>query len=90
MKLPQGSVLGPTLWDIGYDFILRMLEKRCVSHLAYADDTMLLLAAETIKEMRLKIQSELKNPQARMKKAGLLLNANQRIAELRNDKLEIL
>lgn len=74
---PQGSVLGPMLWDIGYDSTLRMLEKRWISHLVYADDTLLLIAGETLKEVQLKADREVKNLAAEMSKKGLILNVSK-------------
>ena len=39
--VPQGSVLGPTLWNIGYDVVLRTPLPMGVSITCYADDTLL-------------------------------------------------
>lgn len=46
--VPQGSVLGPLLWNIGYDSVLHkpLEEHSCLT--CYADDTLLLTAAEDI------------------------------------------
>ena len=40
--VPQGSVLGPHLWDIGYDWALRADLPSGVSVVCYADDTLVL------------------------------------------------
>ena len=48
--IPQGSVLGPTLWNIGYDSILRIgLPVRC-SSICYADDTFLVVRGSSFRE----------------------------------------
>lgn len=38
--VPQGSALGPTLWNIGYDWVLRGALPEGVSVTCYADDTL--------------------------------------------------
>ncbi|XP_037871048.2 retrovirus-related Pol polyprotein from type-1 retrotransposable element R1 [Bombyx mori] len=38
--VPQGSVLGPLLWDIGFDWVLRGASLRGVDVVCYADDTL--------------------------------------------------
>ena len=38
--VPQGSVLGPLLWNIGYDWLLRGTLLRGMSVTCYADDTL--------------------------------------------------
>jgi hypothetical protein len=38
--VPQGSVLGPLLWNIGYDWVLRGENLRGVNVICYADDTL--------------------------------------------------
>ena len=40
--VPQGSVLGPLLWDLGYDWVLRGALPRGLGVVCYADDTLLL------------------------------------------------
>ncbi|CAK9820186.1 Putative 115 kDa protein in type-1 retrotransposable element R1DM [Anthophora quadrimaculata] len=40
--VPQGSVLGPILWDLAYDVVLRAALPPGVSVICYADDTLVL------------------------------------------------
>lgn len=40
--VPQGLVLGPLLWNIGYDWVLRGAFQSGVSVTCYADDTLVL------------------------------------------------
>lgn len=45
--VPQGSVLGPLLWNIAYDAILQERVERC-RVVCYADDTLILASANEI------------------------------------------
>ncbi|CAB0031150.1 unnamed protein product, partial [Trichogramma brassicae] len=44
--VPQGSVLGPTLWDVMYDSILRLNLQRSVNIVGFADDIALVALAK--------------------------------------------
>jgi hypothetical protein len=41
--VPQGSVLGPLLWDIAYDTVLRVLMSPNSALTCYADNTLVLV-----------------------------------------------
>lgn len=50
--VPQGSVLGPLLWNITFDQVLKgTMEKGC-RLLAYADDTLILATGESVERAR--------------------------------------
>ncbi|PZC76339.1 hypothetical protein B5X24_HaOG204786 [Helicoverpa armigera] len=49
--VPQGSVLGPLLWNIGYDWVLRADLPSGVSVVCYADDTLVLAQGSDITEL---------------------------------------
>lgn len=48
MGLPQGSVLGPYLWSVLFDEALIQLENARLTALAYMDDLVVIIQADTI------------------------------------------
>ncbi|KAG7294991.1 hypothetical protein JYU34_022602 [Plutella xylostella] len=48
--VPQGSVLGPLLWNIGYDWVLRGATLRGIETTCYADDTLITARGITFRD----------------------------------------
>lgn len=49
--VPQVSVLGPTLWNVAYDDVLRLEHTEGVHTIAYVDDLALLIAAKDMDDI---------------------------------------
>lgn len=49
--VPQGSVLGPTLWNVAYDGVLREELPEGARSIAYADDLAIIVTARSLKEL---------------------------------------
>ncbi|CAH2108905.1 unnamed protein product [Euphydryas editha] len=49
--VPQGSVLGPLLWNVGYDWVLRGTLPASVRVLCYADDTLVVAKGRDLQEV---------------------------------------
>ena len=69
--VPQGSVLGPLLWNIGYDWVLRGTNPRGVSVVCYADDTLVLAKGENYREAALHATAGVANVVGRIRCLGL-------------------
>ena len=50
--IPQGSVLGPLLWNLGYDIVLSTVLPTGVYATCYADDTLLACGREWTRTIR--------------------------------------
>jgi len=78
---PQGSVLGPLLWVVSYNFVIEGLQSPMQKVICYTDDTILLHLAnrkETVQDM---VSESTDLAMALLRKAELNLN---------KEKLEIL
>lgn len=70
----QGSVLGPLLWNIGYDSMLRLGLPSGCSTIGYADDTILVVGGSTINEVLAKTELSLEMVVAEIRHLGLQLS----------------
>lgn len=69
----QGSILGPDLWNIVYDSLLRMEMPEETRLVAYADDVAALIADRTIAGAQLKLNQVMRKIEWWMEERGLSL-----------------
>jgi len=75
--VPQGSVLGPTLWNITYDYVLRTpFEEGCII-IGYADDTFIISTATTTEEAIVRSNLQLSRTMRRIRHLELEIAENK-------------
>ena len=78
----QGSVGGPTIWNIRYDELLRLELPKDVTLVGYADDVAMVAVAATIEELEWKCNETLEIASYWMKAHGLQLTQEKSEAVL--------
>lgn len=71
--VPQGSKLGPTLWNILYDGVLRIPLPKGVEAVAYADDLALIITAKNIQTVKRAAENAITKIAKWMSDSGLAL-----------------
>lgn len=71
---PQGSVIGPTLWNLQFDNFVRSLRILHRNICIYADDTLVILGAQSRKELQALVSKCIENVQWLLGLQGLALN----------------
>ena len=69
--VPQGSVLGPLLWNIGYDWVLRGELSPGVDLTCYADDTLVTARGSSHREAALLATAAVSQVVGRIRRLGL-------------------
>lgn len=75
--VPQGSVLGPTLWNILYDGLLRTRLPIGVEYLAFADDVALVAKARDSIRLEQLLSNSAERVKAWLTKTGLALSVHK-------------
>jgi hypothetical protein len=84
--VPQGSVLGPTLWNFMYDEVLRMEIPVGVRLVAFADDLAVVAMASQREDLERLVDGTLERVSDWMREAGLRLATRKTEAVLLTDK----
>lgn len=69
--VPQGSVLGPLLWNIGYDWVLRGVLNPGAGVICYADDTLVTARGETFEQAARLATATVEEVVGRIERLGL-------------------
>lgn len=69
--VPQGSVLGPFLWNIGYDWVLRGAFLIGIKVTCYADDTLVTARGKTFREATILATAGVAQVVERIRRLGL-------------------
>lgn len=83
---PQGSVLGPLLWNIAYDNVLQHLRSLGLWFCCFADDTIVIVKAENPVLLKAKIVQVVRDLSEKLDELTLLLNKNKTDVMLINSK----
>jgi len=85
--VPQGSVLGPTFWNVLYDGFLRLRLPRQVKFVAFADDVAIIATAEDTTKLKTLLESVAQKAKQWLSSVGLNLAINKtEIIELENKR----
>lgn len=84
--VPQGSVVGPLLWNLTYDRILRLQLPAGAEMLGFADDTMVIVSAKSVAELEAKANTTLQLVFEEISELGLTLSVNKTEAMLFTNK----
>lgn len=79
--VPQDSVLGPLLWNVAYDEVLRMPLLKDCTVIGYADDTFILVTTQDVRNAELK---------ANLQTAGVLLRIRALRATVAEAKTDVI
>lgn len=75
--VPQGSVLGPLLWNIGYDWVLRGTNPEGVEVTCYADDTLVTARGSSYREAVILATVGVAQVVSRIRQLGLKVALNK-------------
>lgn len=71
--VPQGSVLGPLLWNVAYDTVFRLPMPRGTIVSGYADDTLVVVEGDTVESVQNRANAALASVAGHIRQLGLRL-----------------
>lgn len=80
--VPQGSILGPLLWNIGYDYVLQTDPEPGCRILCYADDTLVISTADNMRDLTSRANSMIDKVIGRIRELGLRVSPTKTEAVL--------
>jgi hypothetical protein len=75
--VPQGSVVGPSLWNITFDQVLKEPLSNGSKLIGFADDTLVLVSAKTVRELETRANNALLEVKQRINSLGLEIATNK-------------
>lgn len=84
--VPQGSILGPTRWNLVYDGLLRMILPMYCNMIAFADDVVITAEDRKVEKMKDKMEEIVRKARRWMDSAGLELAEQKTEALILNCK----
>ncbi|KMQ92618.1 reverse transcriptase [Lasius niger] len=75
--VPQGSVLGPLLWNIAYDSTLRVTKEPGSHIVCYADDTLIIATAEDIGTAAVRVGIQVARVLSQVRRLGLRVSVQK-------------
>lgn len=84
--VPQGSILGPTLWNLVYDGLLRLSRPKLCNIIAFADDVVMTAEDRNLEKLKLKIEEMVEKAREWMGTTGLALAEQKTEAMMLNGK----